>query len=102
MDNKNRQVKALFGRKIFNLEELKELTELALKAGDKPKNYTINREVELGSSEFQEFISNFLIDQPWIEKEDICIRVENKETGETILVDPQGYEYPRYVSLEIE
>jgi len=94
--------KALFGRKISDLEELKRLTELAFREGKKGKDYTINKEVELEASDFQKFASNFLRDQPWIDKEDTCIRVKNKETGETVLVDPQGYDYPRYVSLEIK
>lgn len=97
----NKKVKALFGRKVSDLEELKYLTEQALKEGKKGKAYSINKEVELKDDEYRKFTSNFLEDQPWIEKEDTCIRVRNKETGETVLVNPQGYEYPRYVSLEI-
>ncbi len=99
---KETEARALFGRKISNLEELKTLTDEAIREGKKGKAYTINKEVELEDEDFQKFASNFLRDQPWIEKEDTCIRVKNKETGETILVDPQGYQYCRYVSLEIK
>lgn len=104
MINKNEQetVRALFGRKIPDLEELKSLTKQAVKEGKKGKAYTINREVELTDKEFQKFADNFLRDQPWIKKGDTCIRVKNINTGETVLVDPQGYDYPRYVSLEIK
>jgi hypothetical protein len=102
-DKKPKQeARALFGRKISDLKELKSLTEQALREGKKGKAYTVNKEVELEGKDFQKFAANFLRDQPWIEKEDTCIRVKNKETGETVLVDPQGYEYPRYVSLEIK
>ncbi len=97
-----KEARAMFGRKISNLGELKHLTEQALREGKKGKAYTINKEVELEDKDFQQFAANFLRDQPWIEKEDTCIRIKNKETGETVLVDPQGYEYPRYVSLEIK
>ncbi|MFR1708888.1 MAG: hypothetical protein ACLSV2_08305 [Clostridium sp.] len=97
----NKKVKALFGRKVSDLEELKDLTRQALNAGDKAKSYIVSKEIELDAKEFEKFIANFLEDQPWIGKEDTCIRVRNKETAETVLVDPQGYEYPRYVSLEI-
>lgn len=96
------ETRALFGRKISNLAELKNLTAQAIREGKKGKAYTINKEVDLENKDFQNFSANFLRDQPWIEKEDTCIRVKNKETGETVLVDPQGYEYPRYVSLEIK
>ena len=97
---KENEARALFGRKISNLGELKALTDQALKEGNKGKAYTINKEVSLEDADFQKFAANFLRDQPWIDKEDTCIRVKNKKTGETVLVDPQGYEYPRYVSLE--
>lgn len=99
---KETEATSLFGRKISNLGELKTLTEQALREGKKGKAYSINKEVELENEDFQKFAVDFLRDQPWIEKEDTCIRVKNKETGETVLVDPQGYEYPRYVSLEIK
>lgn len=98
---KETEARALFGRKISNIGELKHLTEQAIREGKKGKVYTINKEVELEDKDFKKFAADFLRDQPWIEKEDTCIRVKNKETGETVLVDPQGYEYPRYVSLEV-
>ncbi len=97
---KKSEAKAIFGRKISNLQELKDLTSQALREGNKGNTYTISKEVALEDQAFKSFTSNFLLDQPWIDKEDTCIRVKNKKTGETVLVDPQGYEYPRYVSLE--
>lgn len=93
---------ALFGRKVSDLSKLKILTELALSDGQSAKPVLVNKEVDLENEAFQLFSSNFLQNQPWIEQVDTCIRVKNIETGETVLVDPQGYEYPRYVSLEIE
>ena len=84
-------MKALFGRKFYNIQELQETTEEARKDGVIGSDYTIIREVELSDSEFKKFTSNFLEDQPWIKKSDggtnekgelRCLRVINIDTGE--------------------
>jgi hypothetical protein len=102
-------MKALFGRKFYNLKELREATEEAKEDGVIGSDYTVIREVELSDSEFKKFTSDFLEDQPWIKKSDggtdkegelRCIRVTNKETGEKILTNPEGYDYPRYTAIE--
>ena len=71
--------------------------------------YTVIREVELSDHEFQKFCSDFLEEQPWIEKGDggsnavgelRCIRVKNVETGDRVLVNSEGYESPRYTAIE--
>ncbi|KGK88028.1 DUF6329 domain-containing protein [Clostridium sp. HMP27] len=102
-------MRALFGRKVLNLKELKELTREAKKDGMKGTEYEVIREVELTDEEFKEFAKDFNKDQPWITKEDggnnqkgelRCIRVKNKKTKKSILVDSEGYTYPRYTALE--
>jgi hypothetical protein len=102
-------MKALFGRKFTNIKELKEATEDAKKRGVVGSNYTVIREVELSDHEYKKFCSDFLEDQPWIEKNDggsnaagelRCIRVKNVESGERILVNTEGYECPRYTAIE--
>ncbi|UGB30688.1 hypothetical protein [Metabacillus sp. B2-18] len=99
----------LFGRKFTDIKELREATEDARKRGVVGSDYTVIREVELSDQEFQKFCSDFLEEQPWIEKNDggsnvagelRCIRVRNVETGERILVNTEGYEYPRYTAIE--
>lgn len=103
-------MKALFGRKICDLKELKELTHRAMKEGQKGQAYTITREVILRDEDFRDFAKDFLKDRPWISPEDggttrdgeiRCIRVENSDTGEKILLNNEGYSYGRYVGLEI-
>jgi hypothetical protein len=103
-------MKALFGRKICNLTELKELTHQAIKEGKKGQPYIITREVILKDVEFIEFAQDFLRDQPWISHEDggvnqngevRCIRIVNIDTGEKILLNGEGYSYGRYVGLEL-
>ena len=102
-------MKALFGRKFFNIEELSELTKDAKKDGVVGSDYTVIREVELSDEEFKKFTSDFLAEQTWIKKGDggynekgelHCIRVINRETGEKILTNPEGYDYSRYTAIE--
>lgn len=102
-------MRALFGRKISNLKELQELTQAAIEAGQKGQPYTITREVKLTDSAFRELTQDFLEDQEWITREDggvdqdgkiRCIRVLNIDTDEKILVNTEGYDYPRYTALE--
>lgn len=102
-------MKALFGRKVCDFEELKELTRKALEEGYEGQTYIVTREVLLENEAFHEFASDFLEDQPWITKEDggvnekgeiRCIRVINKDTGEKVLINNEGYDYGRYVAIE--
>lgn len=102
-------MRALFGRKILNLKELKELTKEAKKDGMKGEPYEVIKEIELSDEKFKEFAKDFCKDQPWITKEDggcnekgelRCIRVKNTKTGEKILTDSEGYDYPRYTAIE--
>jgi hypothetical protein len=95
-------MRALFGRKIPTLDELKELTDQALKEGKVGRIITVDEEVVLSDKDFTSFASDLLADQPWINREATCIRVINEDTKETVLIDPQGYQYPRYTSLEIK
>lgn len=102
-------MRALFGRKILNLNELKELTKEAKKDGMKGTAYEVIKEIELNDEEFKEFAKDFCKDQSWITKEDggynskgelRCIKVKNTKTNKSILVDSEGYTYPRYTALE--
>jgi hypothetical protein len=99
---KRRKRKRYFGRKIASLEDLKELTARALAEGKTGESYTVTSEVELSEAEFRKFAEDFFQDQPWIDPEASCIRVTNVETGEKVLIDPQGYTYPRYTALELK
>ena len=96
-------MKALFGRKFYNIEELREATAAAKKKGVVGSDYTIIREVKLTDEQFKKFTSDFLEDQPWIEKGDgghnekgeiRCIRVINLETGEKTLRIRKATNFP--------
>ena len=103
-------MRALFGRKIENIVDLREATERSRKSGMKGTVYTVDREVEMTDEAFREFGKDFLKDQPWILKTDggynekgeyRCIRVINVDTGERLLVSSEGFEYPRYIGIEL-
>ncbi|AHM57262.1 hypothetical protein EAL2_c19810 [Peptoclostridium acidaminophilum DSM 3953] len=102
---------ALFGRKVRDLEELKELTKEAVQDECEGTPYEVTREVLMSDAAFREFAEDLLKDQSWIDKGDggtnrngeiRCIRVKNRDTGEKILVNGEGYDYPRYTALELE
>ena len=104
-------IKVLFGRKVKDLQELKEFTETAIRQGQEGQPYTVTRTVILRDDDFKSFAEDFLKDQPWIRPEDggisedreiRCIKVVNKDTGEKVLINPEGYNYPRYTGLELD
>ena len=81
----------------------------AIAAGKTGEAYTVTREIKLSGEEFLKLASDFFEDQPWISPEDggvnknreiCCIRVINQETGERVLINSEGYTYPRYTALE--
>jgi hypothetical protein len=101
--------RALFGRKVSNLKELKKLTQGAVARGQIGEAYTVIREVKLSGQEFRNFASDFFEDQSWISPEDggvnksreiRCVKVICQETGEKVLVNSEGYTYSRYTALE--
>ena len=51
--------RALFGRKIANLKDLKDLTQAALKKGQIGSTYQVDKEVSLTNEEFQQFAVTF-------------------------------------------
>lgn len=104
-------MRAIFGRKMVNLHELKVLTLESIRKGSNGSEYVVTREVFLEKDKFVGFSNNFLEDQPCIVENDggidtegrkRCIRVINKETNEIIIVNTEGYQYARYTALELK
>jgi len=102
-------MKAIFVRKATSLEVVKEATKELKEKGYEGAKYKVTREVELSNEDFRKLTCDLLQDQSFIQKDEggindegevLCIRVINKESGERILIDPQGYEYPRYTARE--
>ena len=102
-------MRSLFGRKVLNLKELEEFTKEAKKDGMRGTAYEVIKEIELSDAEFEQFAKELWKDQTWISEEDggfnekdelKCIRVKNTKTNKSILVDSEGYTYPRYTAIE--
>jgi len=102
-------MKTIFVRKASDLEVVREVTEELKSKGHEGTEYRVTREVELSDKQYKKLTGDLLQDQSFIQKDEgglndkcevLCIRVINKESGERILIDPQGYEYPRYTALE--
>ena len=103
--------RALLGRKVKNLEELKKITEVALRNGQEGEPFTITRTIILTDKDFKSFADDFSKEQPWIMSRDgglgedgeaRCLKAVNKDTKEKVLINPEGYKYPRYTGLELE
>ena len=102
-------MRALFGRKVLNLKELEKFIKEAKKDGMRGTAYEVIKEIELSDTEFEQFAKELWKDQMWISEEDggfnekgelRCIRVKNTKTNKSILVDSEGYTYPRYTAIE--
>jgi len=94
---------------MVDIEELRDATRNAKKEGFVGSAYKVTKEVALSDIDFKEFTKDFLKDQPWIDKDNggsnpsgeiRCIRVLNLQTGARILVNSEGYDYPRYTAIE--
>lgn len=101
--------RALFGRNLNDLEELREATARAKQAGQRGSLYEVTKEVTLEGDVFKAFAEDFFNEQPWIDKSDggsnengeiRCIRVINTDTGERVLINSEGYSWCRYTALE--
>ena len=102
-------MKAFFVKKAIDLVELKELAKGAKADSVEGTDYEVERGIEMGSLAFRKFTEDFLKDQPWIESTDgglnkyggvRCIKVINRDTKEKVLVNSEGYRYPRCIAIE--
>lgn len=84
---------------------IQDTKELISRFGSKPKKVTIQKVIELTKEEFDEFKNDLLADRDFIKdnKEFSYFLVKEKGTAdkEGIIVDTEGYDYPRYTGLPI-
>lgn len=95
--------KTYFHRKMNNYEELRQYTspyaELA--------KYKVIKEVKLSREEFEQFKKDLIRTRSWLtdlgthtEEDGVpVVRVFTNSESTELLVDTQGYDYPRYVGL---
>lgn len=97
--------KAVFIRKANNLKDLKEQTK-EYKMELSP--FVICERVELTANEFEDFCNDFISKREFIienltkmgyDKMFYCILVFSKGSKEGILVESEGYSYPRYTAV---
>lgn len=104
--------KTTFTRKPCTLNDVREATEwIEQRRGGRLDNYYVAEEVQLEENEFFELQENLLADREWV-KDFVnrmplmmgdavpAIRVFCPGSQIVLIIDPQGFDYPRYVGLE--
>ena len=100
--------KTTFIRKPSTLENV--LEETSRRAGSPRDSYYVAKEIQLEENSFFELCDNLLVDRDWVaafsnrlyparDGAVAAIRVTCKGSLTVLIVDPQGYDYPRYVGL---
>lgn len=107
-------MKTAFVRKASDLDEVIEYTRQAHSTGRYEtctSDYYIAEKVTLSEIEWRSLASCLLADRDWIaafskreypsrDGAQPCIRVACKSDSRVLIIDPQGYDYARYVSIE--
>ncbi len=106
--------KTFFVRKPANLDEVKFDTQRLKEIfGDKALgDYYVAKEVQLEENEFFALHDNLFSEREWVRefsnqahpmKDDAvaAIRVSCKGSLTVLIIDPQGFDYPRYVGIEL-
>ena len=104
--------KTIFVCKPGTLTEVKDgIAEHKRFFGSKGGDYYVAEERQLSNQEWQEFTNSFLTDREWISdfcakeypangKQVPCIRVTCPGSEIALIIDPQGFDYARYVGIE--
>ncbi len=96
-----RQV-AEFVRIISDIEDLERLYGIQ-------EPYVVIKEVDMSNDEFNEFVGNLNLERSWLSscqggKDEAgrvrCVRVFNRSTGVSLLVNGEGGSCPVFVALE--
>lgn len=102
-------MKTLFAYKAINLEDLPFFEEGNSEDVEWMEKCRITKEVHLDNKRFKDFTDDLLAHQGWCMPGDgghnergeaRCIRVVNYETGGKVLVNTEGFRYPRYTGIE--
>ena len=105
--------KTTFIRKACTIDEVRKRTQwLERHCKERPRDsYYIAEEIQLEEDAFFELCDNLLIDRDWVaafsnrlyparDGAVAAIRVTCKGSLTVLVIDPQSYDYPRYVGLE--
>lgn len=107
--------KTTFVRKPCTLDDVREGTEWIENrhGGEAIDSYYIAKEVQMEANEFFALHDDLLAERSWVEEFSNqmhpmkdgavpAIRVSCKGSLTVLIIDPQGFKYPRYVGLEYE
>lgn len=98
--------KVVFVRKAAGIADLKE----AVRQGGKTEPYVVEKQVELEEAEYKAFSNNLLSDYDFI-KDNLklmlrdkigtyhCLLVKARDSSDGMLVESEGYSYPRYTAI---
>jgi len=104
--------KTIFVCKPTTLAEVKDgIAEHKRFFDSKGGDYYVAEERQLSNQEWEEFTNSFLTDREWISdfcakeysangKQTPCIRVTCPGSEIALIIDPQGFDYARYVGIE--
>ena len=104
--------KTIFVRKPSTLAEVKAgIAEHKRFFDSKGGDYYVAEERQLSNQEWEELTNNFLTDREWISEFNAkeypadgerlpCIRVTCPGSEIALIIDPQGFDYARYVGIE--
>ena len=96
-----------FVRKARDLDEVRQITKYD-KRNDNCAYYTVVEELRVEGVRFNQISRNLLMQVipeiagkgGYLKNVIQAVRIINQDTGESFLVDPQGYSYARYVAIE--
>lgn len=107
--------KTTFVRKPCTLDDVREGAEWIENrhGGEHIDSYYIAKEVQLEENEFFALHEDLLAERDWVREfsnqdhpmkdgAEPAIRVTCKGSLTVLIIDPQGFKYPRYVGLEYE
>ncbi|MBR2790677.1 MAG: hypothetical protein IKD70_08740 [Eggerthellaceae bacterium] len=104
--------KTVFVRKPVNLSDVTSALEANVGPyASKGRDYYVAEERQLSNREWEDLTSWLLKDREWIkafsaknfritDRADPCIRVTCPSSEIALIIDPQGYDYARYVGIE--
>lgn len=104
--------RTFFFRNVTNLLELKVKTQGKLQASAYPTMYKVIAEIELDLCSFNHFCSdfskNFIPMYKYINSMEVdvsgvwkCLAVYNNQASDIILINSNGYSYPRFTAIKI-
>ena len=103
--NEGDQIKVRMFRKVGDIEELNELVENSER--EFPQVYTVEKVEMVDTKEYEELVMSFMADNEIYERFSATNYNPNgvlvlTDGIEAVVVDPQGYDYARYVGVIVE